>query len=352
MKKNYNILKYVAICVLVLAAGTIGYLLLNPSGDNTTQEVPGSVSEQVADPSVDTPVADKIVVQASNWWMLKNLGWKAIVGVGVIYIVPQDRLPSYLFTKSKLALGAIWILVVGSYFLLLLYPKFKEENLPLLEASLAGDLDKVKRLVEGKGDINNAMDQEKNTAVMLGAKTGHLEVVKYFVEKGADIEAENKDGWNALELSAEAGHLEVVKYLVEERTYVGEENDQLDTALRSSAEEGHLEVVKYLVSKGANVKAEDGNGNTAVHFSAREGHLDVLKYLVTQGADINATNENGDTALHFSAYEGHLEVVKYLVEEVKVDIHATNAQDKKAYSFAKEKNHGNVMGYLTGKGHF
>ena len=45
-----------------------------------------------------------------------------------------------------------------------------------------------------------------------GAENGHLEVVKYLVENGADIHANND---HALRWSARFGHLEVVKYLIE-----------------------------------------------------------------------------------------------------------------------------------------
>jgi len=42
------------------------------------------------------------------------------------------------------------------------------------------------------------------------AESGHLDVVKYLVEKGADVHADD-DG--ALRWAAESGHLDVVKYL-------------------------------------------------------------------------------------------------------------------------------------------
>ena len=45
------------------------------------------------------------------------------------------------------------------------------------------------------------------------AANGHLEVVKYLIERGADVHADND--YYALRYSAGKGHLEVVKYLIE-----------------------------------------------------------------------------------------------------------------------------------------
>lgn len=49
-----------------------------------------------------------------------------------------------------------------------------------------------------------------NYAVGLAARNGHLEVVKYLHQNGADITADNN---YAVRKAAANGHLEVVKYL-------------------------------------------------------------------------------------------------------------------------------------------
>ena len=51
---------------------------------------------------------------------------------------------------------------------------------------------------------------EKDCALMFAAEIGHLNVVKFLVEKKADIHA-NDD--YALRSAARNGHLEVVKFL-------------------------------------------------------------------------------------------------------------------------------------------
>ncbi|AGF84863.1 repeat protein [Moumouvirus goulette] len=133
------------------------------------------------------------------------------------------------------------------------------------------------------------------------SKGGHLEVVKYLVENGANIHGFS----NPLKNASEEGHLEVVKYLVEHQSdmYL-----YYDYALRSASKEGHLEIVKYLVENGANIHA---NNDWALRSASKEGHLEVVKILVKCGADIHADD---DEALKNACIYGHFKVVQYLIE--------------------------------------
>ena len=70
--------------------------------------------------------------------------------------------------------------------------------------------------------------------------SGQLEVVKWLVEKGADVNATNKDG---------------------------------RTVLHSAADSGQLDVVKWLVEKGADVNATDKDGKTVLHMAAEQGSV-------------------------------------------------------------------------------
>ena len=54
--------------------------------------------------------------------------------------------------------------------------------------------------------------------------------------------------------ASENGHLEVVRYLVEQGANIHANNDY---AIRWASENGHLEVVRYLVEKGANIHANN-----------------------------------------------------------------------------------------------
>ena len=112
--------------------------------------------------------------------------------------------------------------------------------------------------------------QDKNEALTFASQEGHIDIVKYLVENGADIHARND--W-ALIMASENGHLDIVKYLVNEGADI---HVRKDWALRIASEKGHLDIVKYLVNEGADIHARD---DWALRVASRKGHVEVVKFL-------------------------------------------------------------------------
>ena len=80
------------------------------------------------------------------------------------------------------------------------------------------------------------------------------------IEKGADVNAKNKNGWTALH---EARTLEVAKTLVEHGADIEAVNMYGGTPLIYHSDCGRVDIVKYLLSVGANKEAKNNDGKTA-----------------------------------------------------------------------------------------
>ena len=125
---------------------------------------------------------------------------------------------------------------------------------------------------------------DSNEELLESIKKNDLENVKRWVEKGANLHADDD---YALRFSAGNGYLEIVKYLLEQGANLHLQREDED-ALQMAAENGHLEIVKYLLEQGANLHAAD---NGALRWTARNGHLEVVKHLLEQGADFDILSE-------------------------------------------------------------
>jgi ankyrin repeat protein len=222
---------------------------------------------------------------------------------------------------------------------------------PFQTAINNGYLGVIKVFLEKGADVK-ADDNDGRTPLYWAAIYGKLDVVKYLVEKGADVKAANKYGNTPLHKAAEKGHWDVVKYLVEEKGADVKAADKYgNTPLHLAAYNGKLDIVKYLVEeKGADVKAVNNDGNTPLHLAAYNGKLDVVKYIVEEkGADVKAVNNDGNTPLHLAAYNSELDVVKYIVEEKGADVKAVNNDGNTPLHLAAYNGKLDVVKYLVEK---
>jgi ankyrin repeat protein len=110
--------------------------------------------------------------------------------------------------------------------------------------------------------IGYAGEEELNNSLILEAKAGNAEMVQYYVNQGADVNAKAPNhifrdkmtgpGCTALYLAANQGHAEVVKVLLEAgaKMNIGEPFGD-ETPLGAAIRKGHAEVVQILKEAGA-----------------------------------------------------------------------------------------------------
>ncbi|MFS0881818.1 ankyrin repeat domain-containing protein [Metabacillus niabensis] len=144
------------------------------------------------------------------------------------------------------------------------------------------DLNQVKQLLDKNDEILNTMTPF-GTWLHMAAKKGHLEIVKFLIEKGIDIDARGGTfDASALNQAAGAGHLEIVEYLIN----AGAELD-VSLAKRNplfrAIYGGHLEVVKCLIEKGIDVSmrytGENIKNIDAYEYARQFGRTEIAEYI-------------------------------------------------------------------------
>ena len=119
--------------------------------------------------------------------------------------------------------------------------------------------------------------QSEITALHLAASGGYIKLVRLLSKHGADLNAQDEDGWTPV----------------------------YTTAVSEDIEEGvRVEVLKVLHELGANMNTPDNEGKTPVWAAAEGGCVEVVKALGELGADIVSSDEDGKTPLEVAmAYD-------------------------------------------------
>lgn len=117
---------------------------------------------------------------------------------------------------------------------------------PVMVAAMQGHADIVKDLVDAGADIRT----KGWNALHYAAYSGHTEIARMLIEH-ADLDAPGPNGQTALILAAGAGRLDVVKLLIDADADMDVEDPDGNTAISLAEKNGHVDVADYLRNEGA-----------------------------------------------------------------------------------------------------
>ncbi len=186
--------------------------------------------------------------------------------------------------------------------------KTKQSNLDkaLLNAVLNKDKNSVEDLLDQGADINKSKYIDVNeksiyvNSLMLAAKIGDLEMVKFLIEEKNAIINKNAGDGTALEFASGAGNLDIIKYLLSKG---GTDcRGKLDSALWKAIDNDEVDAVKLLLENGADANCHEFWSNFTVLMSAtRKGQIEIINLLLEHGASIFAKNHhNNKTAYDYA----------------------------------------------------
>lgn len=188
-----------------------------------------------------------------------------------------------------------------------------------------GSEEMVKFLIEEGVDLG-AQDSWCHTALSLALKNNHATTLKLLIEAYADWDVNPKDLQAALRTSAAWGNDEMVKLLVKKGVEINDQDSRGNTALSCASSNGHMSTVKLLIENSAQIEP-DLRGKTprlALIEASTNGHVEVARLLLEWGANIETRVEDGRTPLIAASIRRH-ETLARLLTEQGADV---NAQDK------------------------
>lgn len=211
----------------------------------------------------------------------------------------------------------------------------------------------IKFLLEQPGNEVNKPTHDNRIYLHWASGKGNLEIVKYLIGKGSDVNLEDSHGSFPITAAASSGQSNPELYEAFFKAGVDPKKKYQNGAnllLLAISSDKELKAAEYFTTKGMSLKDVDSEGNTAFTYAARSGNIALLKKLLEKGVKPN------DNAL-FTAAQGSrresntIETYKYLVEEVKIKPTALNKSGQNVlHILAGKPNQTEIIKYFITKG--
>ncbi|KAJ6667121.1 hypothetical protein lerEdw1_017099 [Lerista edwardsae] len=143
-----------------------------------------------------------------------------------------------------------------------------------------------------------------NFDIVKATQYGLLERCKELVEAGFDVRQPDKENVTLLHWAAINNRLELVRFFISKGAVVDQLGGDLNsTPLHWAIRQGHLSMVILLLKFGADPTLIDGEGYSSLHLAVLFQHMPVIAYLISKGQSIDTTDVNGRTPLMLSAHK-------------------------------------------------
>jgi ankyrin repeat protein len=189
-----------------------------------------------------------------------------------------------------------------------------------------GHIEIVKLLILKDGDVNYKLGGNGDSILEaaldnLGKKKdSNYDVIKYLLDKGANLNLELFNGQNLLQIAIREEDVgeKIILLLIDKGADLNHKDNSGATPLHYACEDEYLkEIAVYLINKGANVNIRDNKGRSPI-FNAIEfcDDLEMIKILVENGAEFELIDKNGITPLNFAKEKGRNDVVNFFIEKL------------------------------------
>lgn len=255
------------------------------------------------------------------------------------------------------------------------FDRISEEEDLLHFAAAYGNVEAIRTLIELGADVE-AEDANGFSALYLAAAWTKADAVAELLKHDDRVNQTNRYGWSPLRAAAyyqgkEAaevllkagatldafsaaalGRLEDVERFVHADPSVLSETVGYDTPLTWAVTANQPKIVRRLIELGAAVNVDEKDMDDApLQRAAWAGHLECAKILIDAGADLSfgqGTDAYG-TPLHRAAWRGHDEMVKLLLDS-GANIEAVDNTGDTPLSFATSRQQIETMKLLLARG--
>ncbi|MBV6625250.1 MAG: ankyrin repeat domain-containing protein [Rivularia sp. (in: Bacteria)] len=179
----------------------------------------------------------------------------------------------------------------------------------IFQATIDNDLARVIAIIKSGININQKHPQIQLTPLIQAINLRRLEIIKIFLEAGADPNLCQDVYATPLDLAISIENIELIELLIRagaNPNFCGVGS----SALKRAIDIERIDIIKILID----AEADLNHKNESFIYAANNGKFEIVKFLVDTGVVyINVKNEDGETALDKARYWGYQDIVDYLL---------------------------------------
>ena len=160
-----------------------------------------------------------------------------------------------------------------------LYAKGGGFMTPLHASAARGYFDVCSLLLDYFPNPDIPTGRYNQTLLHLISHEGHIEIGQRLLDRGADINAQERDGWTPLYIAVICGQLEFARMLLERGAAVHTPSHKGETPLHVASRKGRLQVVRLLLEHGADLHVRNHDGRTPTEVASIHGKRDIVQLL-------------------------------------------------------------------------
>ncbi len=179
-------------------------------------------------------------------------------------------------------------------------------------AGLSRAADRCPDIAQSVQMLHEGDQYQAASLLFAAARYGCEAEARALLDRGAAIDAKDREGATALAKAAEADKLKVMKLLLERGADPNARAVDGSTPLFYAAKEDRGAAVALLLERGADSNIPGGKGIRPLAAAAYNGSADSVDALLKYGADPNALDDEGKSAMVYAAGHAYAAVVALL----------------------------------------
>ena len=193
-------------------------------------------------------------------------------------------------------------------------------------------------------DIHDCINKryDDNIPLMLALEKNYVDIMDILLEKGANIDERNSDGYTILIKSIRNKNLEAIKLVLKYKPNIEILSNTKRTALYYTINDFNIDSIKLLLDAGAYMYSKNNSDSPFIKVIDNDlsyKGCNASKLFFEKGADIKMLNKNGVEYLRRAISKKNLPLIKLLIENgVDVNNEDINSVSSLLYAFEKSKN--------------